>query len=67
MNTIIELHDSTVAGISELDGTVVVYFQPALLHKSEGRPGYDSGTCWGQDARLVFADASVSGVFPDLA
>jgi len=66
VNIIIELHDSTVAEIAKRDGTVVVHFVPAYLHKSEGRPGFDSGTGWVQDARLIFADASVSGGFPDL-
>jgi hypothetical protein len=65
MNTIIEIHDSRVAEISERDGTVIVHFQPVYLHKSEGRPGYDSGTGWVQDARLIFSEASVSGDFPD--
>lgn len=66
MNTIIELHDSKVAEIATRDATVIVHFLPAYLHKSEGRPGFDSGTGWVQDARLIFADASASGGFPDL-
>ena len=43
-----------------------MHFLPAYLHKSEGRPGIDSGTGWIQEARLIFADASVSGVSPQL-
>jgi len=66
MNTKIELHDSTVAEIARRHGAVVINFLPAYLHKSEGRPGFDSGTGWVQDAQLVVADASVSGDFPDL-
>ena len=66
MNAAVELHDSTVAGIVQRDGTVIVHFQPAYLHKSQGRPGYDAGTGWVQDARLLFDDASVSGGIPDL-
>jgi hypothetical protein len=65
MNTTIEIHDSTVAEISERDGTVMVHFLPAYLHKSEGRPTFDSGTGWIQEARLIFAEASISGDFPD--
>ncbi len=38
MNTIIEIHDSRVTDIIESDGTVVVHFKTAYLHKSEGRP-----------------------------
>jgi hypothetical protein len=66
VNTIIELHDSQLVGIASQGGTVTVHFQPAGLHKSEGRPGFDPGTYWLQEARLIFADASVSGDFPDL-
>jgi hypothetical protein len=65
MNSIIEIHDSTVAEISNRDGTVLVHFLPAYLHKSEGRPAFDSGTGWVQEARLIFSEASVSGDFPD--
>lgn len=65
MNTIIEIHDSTVAEITQRDGTVTVHFLPAILHQSKGRPGFDSGTIWTQEARLIFSEASVSGEFPD--
>ena len=66
MNTTIELHDSIVAEITEPDGEVVVHFAPAYLHKSEGRPGVDAGTGWVQEARLIFAKASIGGSVPDL-
>lgn len=66
MNTIIELHDSTIAEIVRCDSTVIVHFVPAYLHKSAGRPGRDSGSGWVQEARLIFADASLSGSVPDL-
>ena len=66
MNTIIEIHDSTVGEITLQDGAVIVHFLPACLHKSEGRPGIDCGTGWVQDARLVFADASANGNSPNL-
>jgi hypothetical protein len=66
MNTILELHDSTVATINGQQGETVVHFLPAYLHKSEGRPGYDPGTGWVQEVRLIFHEASVDGDFPDL-
>lgn len=66
MNTIIELHDSKIAEITRKDDCVVLSFLPAYLHKSEGRPGFDSGTGWTQAAKLIFANASVSGNFPEL-
>ena len=65
MNSIIEIHDSRVAEISEHDGTVIVHFLPAYLHKSEGRPAFDIGTGWVQEARLIFSEAFVSGDFPE--
>jgi len=66
VNTVIEIHDSAVARIDEQQNDIVVDFLAAYLHKSEGRPGYDPGTGWRQEARLVFGDASVCGDFPDL-
>ncbi|MBN9689581.1 MAG: hypothetical protein J0M24_05030 [Verrucomicrobia bacterium] len=66
MNTIIELHDSTVATIDGQLGEMIVHFRPAYLHKSQGRPGNDAGTGWVQEARLIFGDASVNGEIPDL-
>ena len=65
MNTEIEIHDSRVTEISNRNGTVIVHFQPAYLHKSEGRPGLDAGTGWVQEARLIFATAATRGDFPD--
>jgi len=66
VNTIIELHDSTVAEIVTREGTVIVHLLPAYLHKSEGQPGFNPGTGWVQEARLIFAHASTIGSFPDL-
>jgi hypothetical protein len=65
MNTAIEIHDSRVAEITNQEGTVILDFRPAYLHKSEGRAGFDSGTGWVQNARLIFAEATVSGDFPE--
>ena len=65
MNSTIEIHDSRVAEICKCDGTVIVHFLPAYLHKSEGRPVFDAGTGWVQEARLIFTEASVEGDYPD--
>jgi hypothetical protein len=65
VNTAIEIHDSQVSEIIDLDGAVIVHIQPAYLHKSEGRPGFDSGTGWVQEARLIFTRATTNGDFPD--
>ncbi len=66
MNSIIELHDSTVAAISREGSAIEVRFEPAYVHKSTGRPGIDPGTGWTQDARLVISGASLTGTAPDL-
>jgi hypothetical protein len=65
MNTVIEIHDSRVSEISNRGGTVMVHFQPAYLHKSEGRPGLDTSTGWVQEGRLIFFEGTTSGDFPD--
>jgi hypothetical protein len=66
MNTAIDLRGSTVTEISRENATVTVLFQPARLHKSEGRPGIDFGTVWLQDLRLIFVEAAVTGNLPQL-
>jgi hypothetical protein len=66
VNKAIEIHDSTVAAIASWDDAVTVNLLPAYVHASEGRPGFDSGTCWIQDAKLVLVSACVSGNFPNL-
>jgi hypothetical protein len=65
MNTAIDLRESKVSEISRQGTTVTVLFQPARLHKSDGRPGVDFGTVWLQDLRLIFSEASVIGPLPD--
>jgi hypothetical protein len=65
VNTIIEIHDSTVAEIIKQNGAVIVHFRSAYLHQSEGRPAFGTGTGWVQEARLIFSQASISGDFPD--
>jgi hypothetical protein len=66
MNTAIELHDSTVADIVQTEEGIVVRFLPAYLHKSQGRPGVDSGTGWVQEVHLLLVDGMVTGQHPDL-
>jgi hypothetical protein len=66
VNTIIELHDSTIVKFATRKGALIVHFLPAYLHKSEGRPGFDVGTGWVQEARLIMASASASGRPPQL-
>jgi hypothetical protein len=67
MNSAIELHDSDVEAIErrDSDGSVVVSFHPAYLHKSEGRPGSDSGSGWVQPAHFVIRNGNIQGALPD--
>jgi len=64
-NSVIELHDSKVASIRQVDRSVVCDFAEAYTHKSVGRPGYDAGTGWVQPVQLVFEDAELSGDLPE--
>jgi hypothetical protein len=66
VNATIELHDSEVAAIDQLDGAVTVHFSPAYLHKSEGRPGLDHGSGWVQNAKLSFTNGCAFGDLPEL-
>ena len=43
MNSVVELHDSTLAGIEPVGNEIVVRLAPAYFHRSEGRPGIDPG------------------------
>lgn len=61
MNSALELHDSTLAGLSEREGSVIVALRPAYLHKSDGQAGVDAGTGWWLDLDLRIAGASVEG------
>ena len=64
MNSEIEFHDSHISGIAHEGGTVTVTFSKAYIHRSEGRPGIDSGTGWIQAAKLILRDAQVQGALP---
>jgi len=64
VNSAIDFHDSDISQIQETGRCVFVEFAPAYVHKSEGRPGIDTGTGWLQDARLTLTGASVSGNRP---
>ena len=64
MNSEIELHDSVISEIHEIDRTMVVEFAPAYVHTSRGKPGLDAGTGWVQNARLRLTGATISGDRP---
>jgi hypothetical protein len=56
----LELHDSRISHIEWLDGSARVHFSLAYIHKSEGKPGRDPGTLWGQEAELILMEAMAS-------
>ena len=63
MNALIELHDSTVEGITLRDGSGIVRFRPAYVHRSEGRPCIDPGYGFLQDLDLVVTEAVLESTF----
>jgi hypothetical protein len=64
VNSEIELHDSVISQIQEIDRSVIVELSPAYVHKSKVRPGLDAGTVWVQNARLRLSSATLSGYRP---
>ncbi len=59
MNRMVEIHDSTFAGIEAVGPDVVVRLAPAYVHHSEGRPGVDPGSVWLQDVDLIIRQAAI--------
>jgi hypothetical protein len=66
MNSVIELHDSWVVGITLSCNAVVVRFGPAYVHHSENRPGFDRGSVWVQDLDLTFSAGKLESSFSEL-
>ena len=67
MNSAIEIHDSVVDAISNVDGKVVLHCSSVYIHKSLGKPGVDPGTGWVQQAKLTIVNAvikSTVALFP---
>ena len=58
INTAIELHDSTLIAVREIDQIAVVELI-ACLHESEGQPGREDGTVWRQAVQIMIAGANV--------
>jgi len=59
MNSAIEIHDSVIDAITNVDGKAVLYSSSAYIHKSLGKPGVDPGTGWVQRAKLTIVDATI--------
>ena len=62
MNRMVELHDSTLAGITPDGPDLILSLAPAYVHRSAGRPGIDRGSGWLQDIDLVISGAVVESL-----
>jgi hypothetical protein len=65
-NRAIEFHDSTFAGLEKDGPNVTLRFSAVYIHESNGKPGFDAGSGWVQEARLHIAGASLSGEITEL-
>jgi hypothetical protein len=57
MKSAIEFQGSEVVELKVEEGALHVVLEPAYVHRSQGRPGVDSGSGFLQSAEIVFADA----------
>ena len=63
-NRAIEIHDSAVDQITlEPTSVAVLHFPEVYIHSSQGRPGFDAGTGWTQEAVIRLANAHIEGKF----
>lgn len=66
MNQEIEIHDSVIDRIVVSNAEAILHFKEVYIHRSDGKPGWDSGSGWVQEAQLRFRKASVEGKFSEL-
>jgi len=66
MSSALELYDSRVSQITFVNGSAVIHFSHAYIHKSKGTPGRKPGTGWSQEAELVMGDAMLADPLPPL-
>lgn len=57
----IELHDSVLASVRQVEGSVHLILRPAIVHMSIGEPGVDAGSVFVQDFTLEFGNAPIEG------
>ena len=57
---LIELHDSKIEAITEIEDQIIVFMQ-VYIHKTEERNGQTTCTGWGQVAAIAFTQASIEG------
>ena len=59
MNKEIELHDSTFSEIKQKEDDIILVFDTAIVHHSDGQPGIDNGTCWEQKIEIQFKNSVI--------
>jgi hypothetical protein len=64
MNQSIEIHDSTLVELTWHGSDLLLAFDPAYVHRSEGTPAVDSGTGWIETAHLKILYAQLHDVMP---
>jgi len=57
LKSALEFHDSDVVELRPSENTLHMIFEPAYVHRSEGRPGVDAGSGFLQPAEIVFSGA----------
>ncbi len=66
MNQSIEIHDSVIDNVVITTEEAVLHFKRVYVHRSDGRPGWDPGSGWVQEAQLRFCKATIEGKFSAL-
>jgi hypothetical protein len=66
VNSIVEIHDSELAGTTLIGRDLALRLEPAYVHRSAGRPGIDRGSGWLQDIDLVISEANVESLPAEL-
>jgi hypothetical protein len=62
VNTALEFHDSTLAGVDQNSRDPLLRLDPAYVHGSHGQPGLDPGDVWLQALDLVVTDAIIEAL-----
>jgi hypothetical protein len=62
MNQAIEFHDSTLTGVSQKNEKIILHFDQAYIHQSEGKPGIDNGTVWLQAIDIELTGAEIDSM-----
>jgi hypothetical protein len=66
MNAALEIHDSELSSIATGHDRVTVRLDPAYVHRSTGRPGYDAGSGWAQLVEIVLFGGQIETPLPEM-